>query len=126
MEKEKVVQIEEADTGYGATNQQPDSQDDRMTIQAFLAIVALASQFIAYINTLLMPSTILSYIVADLGADPNYTWITVSWNVCAAVLVTVGGRLSDIFGRRWFLIGASVVALCGAVVGATGTSINQM
>ena len=73
-----------------------------------------------------MPSTVLSYIYLDLGPDPNYTWITVSWNVCAAVLVTVGGRLSDIFGRRYFLIAASIIALCGAVVGATGKSINQM
>ena len=74
-----------------------------------------------------MPSTVLSYIIADLGDDnPNYPWITISWNVCASVLVTVGGRLSDIFGRRWFLIIACVVALCGAVVGATGKSVNQM
>ena len=73
-----------------------------------------------------MPSTLLSYIVADLPEDASYAWITVSWNVCASVLVTVGGRLSDIFGRRWFLIIASVFALVGAVVGATGQTVNQM
>lgn len=73
-----------------------------------------------------MPSTLLSYIIADLPYDASYAWITVSWNVCAAVLVTVGGRLSDIFGRRWFLIIASVFALVGAVVGATGKTVNQM
>jgi MFS family permease len=73
-----------------------------------------------------MPSTILSYIIADLDPDPNYPWITISWNVCASVLVTVGGRFSDIFGRRWFLIIATIIALCGAVVGATGKSVNQM
>lgn len=41
-----------------------------------------------------MPSTIVSYINADLGPDPNYTWINVSWNVAASVMVTVGGRVS--------------------------------
>jgi MFS family permease len=87
---------------------------------------ALSSQFISYINTLLMPSTLLSYIVADLPPDTSYAWITISWNVCASVLVTVGGRLSDIFGRRWFLIIATVIALIGAVVGATGKTVNQM
>ena len=126
MRKEKEAQVEDASNGDATTKEQPIIHDDKMTLQAFLAIVALASQFVAYINTLLMPSTILSYIVADLGPDPSYTWIVVSWNVCAAVLVTVGGRLSDIFGRRWFLISASVIALCGAVVGATGKSVNQM
>lgn len=73
-----------------------------------------------------MPSSILDYIIADLAPNPNYAWITVSWNVCASVLVTVGRRLSDIFGRRYFFIFASVVALCGAVVGVTGKSVNQM
>ena len=34
--------------------------------------------------------------------------------------------MSDIFGRRWFLIIASIIAACGAVVGATGHSVNQM
>lgn len=73
-----------------------------------------------------MPSTILSYIIADLPTNPSYPWITVSWNVAASVLVTVGGRFSDIFGRRWFLIIATIIALCGAVVGATGKTVNQM
>ena len=122
-EKAKNVQVEDASSGDGA---QPAFDSDKMSLQAFLAILALSTQFISYLNTLLMPSTVLSYIVADLGDDPNYPWITVSWNVCAAVLVTVGGRLSDIFGRRYFLIFASISALCGAVVGATGKSINQM
>ena len=34
--------------------------------------------------------------------------------------------MSDIFGRRWFLIVGSIVALCGAVVGATASSVNQL
>ena len=73
-----------------------------------------------------MPSTILSFIIADLPPGPNYTWITVSWNVAASVMVTVGGRMSDICGRRWFLIIGSIVALCGAVVRATATNVNQL
>lgn len=55
---------------------------------------AVSSQYVAYVLTLLMPSTIVSYINADLGPDPNYTWINVSWNVAASVMVTVGGRVS--------------------------------
>lgn len=87
---------------------------------------AIASQYVAYVQTLLMPSTILSYIEEDLGPDANYTWITVAWNLAASVMVTLGGRLADIFGRRYFIIAGAVIALIGAVVGATGHSINQM
>lgn len=41
-------------------------------------------------------------------------------------MVTVGGRLSDVFGRRYFMIAGACIASVGAVVGATSTSITQM
>ena len=49
-----------------------------------------------------------------------------SWNLGAAVIVSVGGRISDITGRRWFLMFGAISAAVGALVGATGQSINQM
>ncbi|KAK3114960.1 hypothetical protein LTR53_006186 [Teratosphaeriaceae sp. CCFEE 6253] len=121
-EKPATVHAEDADHNHHTV----DADEAPMTLQAYLALAAVASQYVAYILTLLMPSTILSYINADLGPDPNYTWISVSWNLAASVMVTVGGRLSDIFGRRYFLIAGACIALLGAVVGATGQSINQM
>ncbi|KAF2159259.1 hypothetical protein M409DRAFT_71149 [Zasmidium cellare ATCC 36951] len=125
MEKDEIVHVEKAESGDSVAVQD-DEPDARMNLQAYLALAAVSSQYVAYVLTLLMPSTIVSYINADLGPDPNYTWINVSWNVAASVMVTVGGRLSDIFGRRYFMIAGAVIALCGAVVGATGQSVNQM
>lgn len=49
-----------------------------------------------------------------------------SWNLGAAVIVTIGGRLSDISGRRWFLLFGAGAGVIGSIVGATGKSINQM
>src|ERR1700753_631196 len=80
----------------------------------------------AYLLTLLIPPAILSFIKADLGPDPRYTWITVAWNLGGAIFVTVGGRLSDIFGRRYFFLSGSVMLIIGSIVSATGQSINQM
>lgn len=71
----------------------------KLNAQTILAAIALIAQFNAYILTLLIPSTTLSYINADLGPDPSYTWITVSWQLGAAIVVSIGGRLADIFGR---------------------------
>lgn len=48
------------------------------------------------------------------------------WNLGAAIIVSVGGRLSDIAGRRWFLMFGAISAAVGALVGATGQSITQM
>ena len=103
---------------------------------------------ICYETTLLIPSTILSYIEADLGPDPSYAWIANSWSLCAAVVVSIAGRLGDIFGRRYFsqytdeenpsltetsanpslllVLCGTALALIGAIIGATGKSIPQM
>jgi len=79
----------------------------------------------SYLFTQLMPPSLLSYINADLGPDTRYPWIAISWNLGAAVIVTVGSRLSDIAGRRWFLIFGALAAAVGALVGATSQSITQ-
>jgi MFS family permease len=49
-----------------------------------------------------------------------------SWNLGASIIVTIGGRLSDIAGRRWFLLFGAIAGAVGALVGATGQSITQM
>ena len=86
----------------------------------------MGSCYNAYLFTLLIPPAILSFINADLGPDVSYTWITVSWNLGGAIFVTVGGRLSDIFGRRYFFIFGNCLLIIGAIVSCTGQSINQM
>lgn len=80
----------------------------------------------AYVFTLLIPSATLSFINADLGPDTRYTWITISWNLGGAIFIAIGGRMSDIFGRRWFFISGAAVLVIGALLGCTAHSISQM
>ncbi|KAI0145399.1 fungal trichothecene efflux pump [Xylariaceae sp. FL1272] len=101
-------------------------EDGKLTKETILAFIALCGQINAYIMTLLIPSTTLPYIIADLGPDPNYPWITITWTLGAAIIVSIGGRLSDIFGRRYFMITGALISIVGTIVGATGQSINQM
>ncbi len=56
----------------------------------------------------------------------NKSSLRYRWNLGAAVIVTVGGRLTDIFGRRYFMITGALFGALGALVGATGQSISQM
>jgi MFS family permease len=80
----------------------------------------------AYLFTLLIPPAILTHINQELGPDPRYTWITISWNLGGAMLVTIGGRLSDLFGRRYFFLAGAIILIIGSIVSATGQSIDQM
>ncbi|CAK7198048.1 hypothetical protein SEUCBS139899_000706 [Sporothrix eucalyptigena] len=66
---------------------------------------------------------ILTQINDDLGPDPRYIWISLVYNAVLAVGLALVGRLSDIFGRRYWFIGGSVVGVVGAVVCATAKTI---
>ncbi|KAJ4303552.1 hypothetical protein N0V90_002450 [Kalmusia sp. IMI 367209] len=97
-----------------------------MTWRTFMAAASMAMCYNAYLFTLLIPPAILTFINAELGPDPRYTWITISWNLGGAMFVTIGGRLSDIFGRRYFFISGACILIIGSIVSATGQSISQM
>lgn len=87
---------------------------------------AICTQLSAYELTLIIPAVSASYINADLGPSPNAPWINITWTLGASVLVSVGGRLSDIFGRRHFMLCGAIISFIGTIVGATGQSIAQM
>lgn len=60
------------------------------------------------------------------GPSANITWVALVWTLCLSVGYTLVGRLSDIFGRRWFFTGAAALATIGCIVGATAQSVNQL
>ncbi|KAH6999066.1 fungal trichothecene efflux pump [Ilyonectria sp. MPI-CAGE-AT-0026] len=104
-----------------------DSESEvEVTLKTKLAVLSLIFMYESYLFTLVMPAAVLTYIDADLGPDARYPWIAITWNLGAAIIVSVGGRLSDIAGRRWFLMFGAISAAVGALVGATGQSITQM
>uniref|UniRef100_A0A8H7K3N3 Major facilitator superfamily (MFS) profile domain-containing protein n=1 Tax=Bionectria ochroleuca TaxID=29856 RepID=A0A8H7K3N3_BIOOC len=103
-----------------------EGDDGKVTLKMKLAVLSLILMYEAYLFTLIMPAAVLTYIDAELGPDTRYPWIAITWNLGAAIIVSIGGRISDITGRRWFLMFGAVSAAVGALVGATGKSINQM
>ncbi|KAF9886271.1 hypothetical protein FE257_011884 [Aspergillus nanangensis] len=97
-----------------------------LTWRTCMAAISMAMCYNTYLFTLLIPPAILTYINAELGPDPRYTWITISWNLGGAMFVTIGGRLSDIFGRRYFFLAGALILIVGSIISATGKTIDQM
>ncbi|KAL4868291.1 hypothetical protein BDV12DRAFT_185977 [Aspergillus spectabilis] len=126
MSHEKIEVVHDEESSAGAITTGESTKGSGLTAKTIMAIISICLLYNSYLFTQLMPAVILSSINADLGPDTNYPWITICWNLGAAVIVTIGGRLSDIFGRRWFLISGALFGAVGAVVGATGQSIPQM
>jgi MFS family permease len=58
-----------------------------------------------------LAAPILGVINADIGPSPYLTWVALAYTLPVAIGLLLVGRLSDLFGRRWFFILGSVLAL---------------
>jgi EmrB/QacA subfamily drug resistance transporter len=70
--------------------------------------------------------TAMPAVAGAVGGTHDYTWLFSCYLLATAVTVPLYGRLSDIYGRRPFLVGAIILYLAGSVVGATAGSIGQL
>lgn len=62
--------------------------------------------------------TAMPRIVAELGGLDHYAWVATAYLLTSTAAVPIFGKLSDIYGRKWFYIGGMVgfmaaSALCG-------------
>ncbi|KAL2353829.1 fungal trichothecene efflux pump [Cryomyces antarcticus] len=69
---------------------------------------------------------LLGAINAEIGPDPNVVWVGLVYLLTQTVVFSIVGRLSDIFGRRWFFITGSILGLIGSILGATAHTIPQL
>lgn len=73
-----------------------------------------------------MAAPLLSIINDDIGPHANYLWVSLVYTLTLAVGQALVGRLSDLFGRRWFFILGSSLALLGCILSAVATSIPML
>jgi MFS family permease len=52
--------------------------------------------------------------------------IPVTKTLGQGIAILLVGRLGDIFGRRWFVIGGQTLGVIGAIIGATAPNINVL
>src|SRR5215470_3913679 len=58
-------------------------------------------------------------IINSLSGFDRYPWVSTAYLLCSTISVPIFAKLSDIYGRKWFLLGGStgfvlMSALCGA------------
>ncbi|CAK4033324.1 MFS general substrate transporter [Lecanosticta acicola] len=88
-------------------------------------IATCLAQISGYLGWVL-PANTISLIVAELGGGSHSIWLAVSWQIGFTVGFLWIGRLSDIFGRRWFFMGSSILAVFGNILGSCAQSINML
>ncbi|HET8632027.1 MAG TPA: MDR family MFS transporter [Thermomicrobiales bacterium] len=65
--------------------------------------------------------TAMPRIIAQLNGFDRYAWVTTAYLLTSTTAVPIFGKLSDIYGRKWFmLVGAALFVIASAFCGAAG------
>jgi len=70
--------------------------------------------------------TAMPRIISDLGGFSQYTWITTAYIITSAVTVPITGKLTDIYGRKYFYIGGIGLFILASVLCGLSNTMNQI
>jgi EmrB/QacA subfamily drug resistance transporter len=94
--------------------------------QLWLLLISLmASMFLAALNQALV-AVATPRILADLGGFSLLSWVFTVYMLASTVVVPLIGKLSDIYGRRLFLIAGIVVFMVGSAGCGLAQSMPQL
>lgn len=71
-------------------------------------------------------ATALPDIVADLGGFTHYTLITTAYLISSTVFIPITGRLTDMFGRKWFYTYGIVIFIIGSLLSGLSQTFLQI
>ena len=74
----------------------------------------------------MVPANTLLLINADIGPSVNISWAATGWTLGSSVGFLLFGRLTDIFGRKWGVLGCQILALIGVIVAATAKNVGAL
>ncbi|KAJ4993166.1 major facilitator superfamily transporter [Stagonosporopsis vannaccii] len=95
--------------------------------KAWIAIFCMAASFgpaVALGFTCI--ASIIVPVTNDLGADVDMAWVVGAWSLATACSFSLGGPLSDIFGRRELILGGQFVVMIGCIVSGVGKNVATL
>jgi len=103
--------------------------ESKQRLQGF----ALVSVITALMLTLLLEAldqaivgTAMPRIIAQLHGLDRYSWVVTAYILASTTMVPVVGKLSDQFGRKWFLLCGTMLFLLGSILAGASQSMDQL
>ncbi|CQR54343.1 MDR family MFS transporter [Paenibacillus riograndensis] len=97
------------------------TQKKKVTIM----IALMAAMFFAAINQTIV-GTAMPRIIAMLGGIEHYTWVITIYMLTSTIATVLVGKLSDIYGRKPFLLAGIIIFMIGAFLSGLSANIFQM
>ncbi|MFC2068079.1 MDR family MFS transporter [Chloroflexota bacterium] len=71
-------------------------------------------------------STAMPRIVSDLGGFSHYTWVTTAYVITMAVTIPITGKLTDMYGRKWFYVTGLVIFVGASLLSGLSQTMMQL
>ncbi|EXJ87572.1 hypothetical protein A1O3_04532 [Capronia epimyces CBS 606.96] len=115
--------------GNGTTREVPEDalhRDFFESIPLFATLFGITFSYLAVFAAPLLVSVGLPVLEQTFGTTPDSVFIPASNTIGQCVALFVVGRLSDSFGRRWFVVFGNILSMIGYMVAARAynTSVN--
>lgn len=108
------------------TSPAPNSPPRRRIWQLVLLLIGIElGQLLTALDQTIV-GTAAPRILADLNGFSNYAWIATAYLLTATVTMPIYGKLSDMYGRRYFFLGGMVVFLVGSALSGASQSMAQL
>ena len=95
--------------------------------------LALVSVMIALMLTVLLEAldqtivgTAMPRIIAQLHGLDRYSWVVTAYILASMTMIPIVGKLSDQFGRKWFLLTGTILFLLGSMLAGASQSMDQL
>ncbi|KIL35048.1 MFS transporter [Cohnella kolymensis] len=90
-----------------------------------IMIAIISAMFFAAINQTIV-STAMPRIIAILGGMEYYTWVITIYMLTSTIATVLVGKLSDIYGRKPFILAGIIFFIIGAFLTGFSTDIFQL
>jgi len=70
--------------------------------------------------------TAMPQIISDLGGFSSYTLVTTAYIVTSAVAIPITGKLTDMYGRKYFYIGGLCIFVLASFLCGLSSTMNQI
>ena len=60
--------------------------------------------------------TAMPQVITDLGGFDHYTWVTTAYIIASTIAIPVTGKLTDLYGRKWFYVGGLAIFVVGSLL----------
>jgi EmrB/QacA subfamily drug resistance transporter len=128
-EMDNKAAISPARTGAGPQAWGQGAAEDKTYIKGTQLLIVMISVLLGILlaaldQTIVGPA--LPKIVGDLQGFDRYSWVVTVYLLTSTISVPIIGKLSDMYGRKWFYMAGILVFLAGSALSGLSADMNQL